>query len=255
MSTDPIATYVAFLRGVNVGGKNKLPTRDLIVMFTLAGCEAVETYIQSGNVVFKAGAALAARIPTLIASGIEERFGYRVPVVVRTVEELRDVVGGNPFLSTGVDAERLHVAFLADVPEDDRAARLDPDHSPRFLCFCVDHPSHGMYTGPSHTASLRGLPGMSKIPIEQYFVQRLIENVKHVHGVLESREHGEPLDLGELATHLYAFADKIDDGSGQLDSLLKLYVTLGTKALVETLEAIALEAGVESVEDFQPWSP
>lgn len=130
MSTDPVATYVALLRGVNVGGKNKLPMRDLTAMFTLAGCEAVETYIQSGNVVFKAGAALAARIPTLITSGIEERFGYRVPVVVRTVEELRDVVRGNSFLSAGVDAERLHVAFLADVPEGDRAAQLDPDHSP-----------------------------------------------------------------------------------------------------------------------------
>ena len=130
MSTDPVATYAALLRGVNVGGKNKLPMRDLIEMFTLAGCEAVETYIQSGNVVFKAGSALAARIPTLIASGIEDRFGYRVSVVVRTAEELRDVVSGNPFLSAGVDAERLHVAFLADVPERDRAAQLNPDRSP-----------------------------------------------------------------------------------------------------------------------------
>ena len=130
MSTDPVATYVALLRGINVGGKNKLPMRDLSAMFTGAGCEAVETYIQSGNVVFEAGAALAARVPTLIASGIEERFGYRVPVVVRTVEELRDIVRGNPFLSTGVDAGRLHVAFLTHVPESDRVARLDPDRSP-----------------------------------------------------------------------------------------------------------------------------
>ncbi len=130
MSADQVATYVALLRGVNVGGKNKMPMRDLFMMFTLAGCEAVETYIQSGNVVFKAGSALAARIPTLIASGIEERFGYRVSVVVRTAEELRDVVRDNPFLSAGVDAERLHVAFLADVPEDDRVAQLDPDRSP-----------------------------------------------------------------------------------------------------------------------------
>ena len=130
MSTDQVATYVALLRGVNVGGKNKLLMRDLTAMFTLAGCEAVETYIQSGNVVFKAAAALASRIPTLIASGIEERFGYRVPVVVRTVEELRDVVRDNPFLSAGVDAKRLHVAFLADIPEGEGASQLDLDHSP-----------------------------------------------------------------------------------------------------------------------------
>ena len=128
MSADPVATYVALLRGVNVGGKNKLPMRDLTVMLTLAGCEAVENYIQSGNVVFKAGAVLAARIPTLMASGIEERFGYRVPVV--TAEELRDIVRGNPFLNAGADAERLHVAFLADAPGSDRVAQLDPDRSP-----------------------------------------------------------------------------------------------------------------------------
>ena len=130
MITNADSTYVALLRGVNVGGKNGLPMPDLTAMFTLAGCEFVETYIQSGNVVFKTDSVLAARIPALIASGIKERFGYRVPMVVRTVEELRDVVKGNPFLSTGVDAKRLHVAFLTDVPESDDVAQLDPDHSP-----------------------------------------------------------------------------------------------------------------------------
>ncbi len=96
MSIDPVATYVALLRSVNVGGKNKLLVQDVTAMFTLAGCEAAETYIQGGNVVFKAGAALASRIPTLIASEIEERFSYRVPVVVRTAQELRDVARGQP---------------------------------------------------------------------------------------------------------------------------------------------------------------
>jgi len=129
MITNADPTYVALLRGVNVGGKNRLPMLDLTAMFTRAGCEAVETYIQSGNVVFKAESVLVARIPSLIASAVEERFGHRVPVVVRTVEELRDVVKGNPFLSTGVDAKRLHVAFLTDVPESDGVAQLDPDHS------------------------------------------------------------------------------------------------------------------------------
>ena len=100
MSAGPVSAHVALLRGINVGGKNRLPMEDLRAMFTLAGCEAVETYIQSGNGVFKAGDALATRIPTLIVNGIEERFGYRVPVLVRTFDELRDVVRANPFLGT-----------------------------------------------------------------------------------------------------------------------------------------------------------
>ena len=130
MSAGPVSTHVALLRGVNVGGKNKLPMEDLRAMFTLAGCEAVRTYIQSGNVVFKAGAELATRISTLIASGIEERFGYRVPVMARALEELRDVVKANPFLGTVDDPKTLHVAFLAATPESDRVALLDRDRSP-----------------------------------------------------------------------------------------------------------------------------
>ncbi len=60
--------YAALLRGVNVGGKNKLPMKRLARMFAEAGCEDVRTYIQSGNVVFHAGADTAARIPARVAS-------------------------------------------------------------------------------------------------------------------------------------------------------------------------------------------
>ena len=127
--SDRAATDIALLRGINVGGKNKLPMRDLATLFTIAGCEEVRTYIQSGNVVFEAPAALAASVPAIIASGIEERFGYRVPVLVRTAGELRAIVGDNPFSGGGADPSSLHVAFLANAPEDDRIARLDPDRS------------------------------------------------------------------------------------------------------------------------------
>ena len=130
MSSDALGTHVALLRGVNVGGKNKLPMADLRAMFEIAGCEAVETYIQSGNVVFKAEAELATRIPGLIASAIEDRFGFRVPVVVRALDELREVVTANPFLDAVDDTKTLHVAFLADTPQDDRVAQLDPVRSP-----------------------------------------------------------------------------------------------------------------------------
>ena len=58
--------YVALLRGVNVGGKNKLPMPALSQMFTAAGCDAVKSYIQSGNVLFRATTKVAARLPALI---------------------------------------------------------------------------------------------------------------------------------------------------------------------------------------------
>ena len=123
-------TYVALLRGINVGGKNKLPMADLSAMFTAAGCAAVRTYIQSGNVIYDAAAALAAEVPGRVEAAIADRFGYRTPVVTRTAAELAAVLGGNPFLERGEEPDALHVVFLAAAPAAARVAALDPDRSP-----------------------------------------------------------------------------------------------------------------------------
>ena len=121
---------VALLRGINVGGKNKLPMKDLAALFVAAGCEDVRTYIQSGNVVFRAAPTVAARLSALIAEQIAGRFGYKTPVVLRTAGQLRDAVAHNPFLEVGVPEDKLHVLFLADEPSPDRVAALDPGRSP-----------------------------------------------------------------------------------------------------------------------------
>ncbi len=130
MNTDQIATWIALLRGINVGGKNKLPMRELAAMFAAAGCESVQTYIQSGNVVYEAGPDLGPLVPALIADEIEEQFGYRIPLVVRTLQEFEDVAKRNPFLGDGDAPDGMHVAFLADVPSQSRVAQLDQDRSP-----------------------------------------------------------------------------------------------------------------------------
>jgi uncharacterized protein (DUF1697 family) len=123
-------TYLALLRGINVGGKNKLPKKDLKELFVAAGCDNVRTYIQSGNVVFEATAAVAARLPDQMATLIQERFGLRSPVVVRTAAELAGVVAGNPFLKAGAPEDELHVYFLAAEPSASRIETLDPARSP-----------------------------------------------------------------------------------------------------------------------------
>ncbi len=122
--------YVALLRGINVGGRNKLPMRDLTTIFIDTGCTDVVTYIQSGNVVFRAPAELATRIPKLITDGIAERFGLQVPVVMRSAAEIDAVVSTNPYLDIEPDLTKLHVAFLADRPTEAAVDALDPDRSP-----------------------------------------------------------------------------------------------------------------------------
>ncbi len=122
--------HVALLRGINVGGKNRLPMRGLVPLFEAAGCSEVRTYIQSGNVVFRAPAALARTIPERIAAAIAAGFGLKIPVVTRTRAEMEAVLADNPFLAQGVDPETLHVGFLAARPSAADVARLDPDRSP-----------------------------------------------------------------------------------------------------------------------------
>jgi uncharacterized protein (DUF1697 family) len=124
--------YVALLRGVNVGGKNRLPMKGLAAMFAEAGCTDVVTYIQSGNVVFRATEACAARLPAAISKAVADRLGFRAPVVMRTAGELRAVARGNPFLrgGTSAEAESLQVMFLANRPSSAGVAALDPERSP-----------------------------------------------------------------------------------------------------------------------------
>ncbi len=122
-------TYVALLRGINVGGKNRVPMRELEEVFVEAGCRDVRTYIQSGNVLFSVDPPLAQSISARLAAAIAERFGYEIPVLLRTGEQLRDVIRDNPFLEAGAPENALHILFLAGLPEPDRVAALDPDRS------------------------------------------------------------------------------------------------------------------------------
>jgi uncharacterized protein (DUF1697 family) len=122
-------SWVALLRGVNVGGKNRLPMKLLAGCFEAAGCLEVETVGASGNVRFRAPAAVARAAPGLVEARIYEECGFRAPVVLRSGEEIAAVLAGSPFLAEGVDEGLLHVVFLATRPVAG-AAGIDPARSP-----------------------------------------------------------------------------------------------------------------------------
>ena len=121
--------YVALLRGINVGGKHILPMKELAAIFAAGKCSDVCTYIQSGNVLFKATPEAARRLPAQMSAKIQERFGFSAPVILRTREELAEVVRSNPFLSRGVPETALHVYFLADSPDAGAVKALDTNRS------------------------------------------------------------------------------------------------------------------------------
>ncbi len=123
--------HVALLRGINVGGKNQLPMSALVELFSANQCSQVQTYIQSGNVVFHCTATVAAGIGALVSQRIEKRFGYQLPVIVRSGQELDQILQANPFLGkAGIGEAALHVMFLADQPAPSALAGLDPNRSP-----------------------------------------------------------------------------------------------------------------------------
>jgi len=121
--------HVALLRGINVGGKNLLPMKVLARFFADSGCEDVRTYLQSGNVVFRASATTARKVPTSITSAIEREFGFSVPIQTRSAAELAQVITANPLLG-GTDPALLAVMFLAEAPTAKQVAALEPNRSP-----------------------------------------------------------------------------------------------------------------------------
>ena len=124
-----VPRHVALLRGINVGGKNMLPMKELAGIFATAGCMDVVTYIQSGNVVFCAEDKLVGGLGGAITKQVEKQFGLKVPVVMRSAAELEAVIRGNPFLKAGAAEEMLHVLFLADRPSADLVAGVDAARS------------------------------------------------------------------------------------------------------------------------------
>jgi uncharacterized protein (DUF1697 family) len=123
-------TYVALLRGVNVGGKNKLRMKELVDLFVEAGCMCVRSYIQSGNVLFEVSPSTAAKLSDEIAAQILKRFGFRTAVLLRSSEQLSEIISNNPFVKAGKAPETLHVMFLAGLPKASELKNLDPDRSP-----------------------------------------------------------------------------------------------------------------------------
>jgi uncharacterized protein (DUF1697 family) len=105
--------YVALLRGINVGGKTKIPMAALRDTCAAAGCEDVVTYIQSGNVVLKS-ALSADKLRTALEEAIAKEFGFNPAVMIRTAKELAATVERNPY--AGAEEKFLHVGFLHAAP-------------------------------------------------------------------------------------------------------------------------------------------
>jgi uncharacterized protein (DUF1697 family) len=114
--------YIALFRGINVGGKNMLPMKELVILFKNAGVDNVKTYINSGNVIFTSEAETCRQLQTRISSGIESKYGFTPAIHILELKELEEAISGNPFPQS--EPETLHVGFLSAAPKNPDLQKL-----------------------------------------------------------------------------------------------------------------------------------
>lgn len=138
-----MTTWIALLRGINVGGANRLPMAELREQLSGLGFEDVETYIASGNVVFGAnGDPASGHAETLadeIATTIETHHGFRPRVLVLSAAEFRRAMEANPFPEGEPEPKTLHLYFLAEQPPDIDASAVETAASPTERWKLGDH--------------------------------------------------------------------------------------------------------------------
>lgn len=118
--------YISLLRGINVGGHNKVPMERLRKLCEGLGFEQVKTFIQSGNVVFEAAKRSPAELSLKIEKKILAEFGFPVSVVTRTADELGKAIAANPFVKESkAEPAKVHIAFLPHAPKADAVKKLE----------------------------------------------------------------------------------------------------------------------------------
>ncbi len=112
-----MTTLIALLRGINIIGNNKLPMKELAALLTGMGLRGVQTYIQSGNVVFQTNAKSKATLAAKISATIEVQHGFAPQVLLLDAAELHTAMAGNPYPEAVSAPRTLHLFFLAEAPQ------------------------------------------------------------------------------------------------------------------------------------------
>lgn len=153
MAEAPIP-YLALLRGINVGGHRKIKMDALRERFTAWACADVRTYIQSGNVLFTATED-EEPLRQRLEHGIEEAFGFPVPVVLRTAPEVNQMLASSPYPPDALAPdEQLFAALLSRVPAPGTAERLTSPTIAPDTCQLVGRDVYLIYRQPYNQSKM-----------------------------------------------------------------------------------------------------
>jgi len=120
-----LKTYIALFRGINVGGRNVLPMKELAAVLEDLGARKVGTIIQSGNAVFESGEEDALSLSKKIGGEIGKRLGFEPQVLVLVREAFVRAMAENPFPEAENDPKALHLGFLLSAPQKPRLETLE----------------------------------------------------------------------------------------------------------------------------------
>ncbi|MEO9004349.1 MAG: DUF1697 domain-containing protein [Ginsengibacter sp.] len=120
-------TFVSILRGINVSGQKKILMVDLKTLFESINLKEVITYIQSGNVIFKSSESLSdLGFAKKIEKAVYKKYGFEVPVIIRTKDEIQKIISTNPFLKEkNIDPRKLHITFLSEIPSAENVESIE----------------------------------------------------------------------------------------------------------------------------------
>ena len=130
--------YVAFLRGINVGGKNKIKMETLRASFASIGFKNVKTYINSGNIIFETRKTDDKKLAEKIEKAIEKEFGLSIKTIVRAISKIEEIIKNNPFDGQFENDKDLHVFFLDDKMPKEKEALLLSNNSENEKYFVTD---------------------------------------------------------------------------------------------------------------------
>ncbi len=131
--------YIVLLRGINVSSQKRVKMADLKEIFESLGFEDVRTYVQSGNVIFDYELTDTEKLASYIENKINQILGLSINIIIRTKEELVEIVNNNPFVAeANIATDKLHVIFLLDVPDPKTTSHLDikKDKNEEFKIVC-----------------------------------------------------------------------------------------------------------------------
>jgi uncharacterized protein (DUF1697 family) len=117
-------TYIALFRGINVGGNNSLPMKDLIAILEGTGARKIQTYIQSGNAVFQSAKKNPTQLQKKLAAEIKKFHGFEPYILIIEIEVIQRAIAENPFSEAEANPSNLLFGFLASKPENPNLEKL-----------------------------------------------------------------------------------------------------------------------------------